>query len=174
MYIEEMQMDCSWNIYSMNSWIVKNEDDERVRREECIVEAKAKCGSVKDIPNGTGVSKILCMCNPSKTVEIEEALKAKFPCLSIMRSSDILIEIMNKGITKSGAVSFLCDRWQIPLEETVAFGDNYNDYDMLKTVGEAFLMGNAPKELQAEFKNVVRGNDEGGIYQGLKQLHIVK
>ena len=42
--------------------------------------------TVADIPVGTGVGKILCMCNPSRTVEIEEALKAKFPCLSIMRS----------------------------------------------------------------------------------------
>ena len=173
-YIEEKQMDCSWNIYSMNSWIVKNENDERVKREECIVEAKAKCGSVDDVPKGAGVSKILCMCNPLKTVEIEEALKAKFPCLSIMKSSDILIEVMNKGITKKGAVSFLCDRWEIPLNETVAFGDNFNDYDMLKNVGTAFLMGNAPEELKQQFKHITLGNDEGGIYQGLRALNIVK
>ena len=172
-YIEEMEFDCTWNLYSMNSWIVKDLQDERVKREECIVEAKAKQGTVADIPVGTGVGKILCMCNPSRTVEIEEALKAKFPCLSIMRSSDILIEIMNKGITKKDAVHFLCDRWKIPVADTVAFGDNFNDYDMLKTVGKPFLMGNAPEELKKEFSNVTLGNDEDGIFLGLKQLNIV-
>ena len=111
-YIEEMEFDCTWNLYSMNSWIVKDLQDERVRREECIVEAKAKQGTVADIPVGAGVGKILCMCNPSRTVEIEEALKAKFPCLSIMRSSDILIEIIADESIHTGLLNYLFAKYK--------------------------------------------------------------
>ena len=114
------------------------------------------------------------MCNPEQTGAIEDALKKKFPCLSIMRSSDILIEIMNKGISKGDSVKFLCQKWGIGLEETVGFGDHYNDLDMLKTVAMPFLMENAPAELKEIIGNVTFGNNDDGIYYGLKKIGLVE
>ena len=38
-FIESNQLDCTWNIYSMDTWIVKDRSDPRVRREENIVKA---------------------------------------------------------------------------------------------------------------------------------------
>jgi len=74
---------------------------------------------------------------------------------------------MPSGVTKSSAVKTLCELWNIPLESTVAFGDNYNDIEMLETVAQPFLMGNAPDELKTRFSNVTASNDEDGIYKGL-------
>ena len=172
-FIEKEKFDCTWNIYSMNSWIVNNKNDPRVMREEAIVEAESEEGSVDDLPEGVSVGKVLCMCNPKHTDAIEEALKAKFPCLSIVRSSDILIEIMNKGISKSDAIKFLCEKWEIALEESVAFGDHYNDLSMLETVGMPFIMENGPEELKVKIKNVTFNNDSDGIYYGLKKIGLV-
>lgn len=172
-FIEKEQLDCTWNIYAMNNWIVKDKSDPRVMREEDIVEAEAVEGEVNDLPSGIGVGKILCMCNPEQTGAIEDALKAKFPCLSIMRSSDILIEIMNKGISKSDGVKFLCEKWQIGLNQTVGFGDHFNDLDMLETVAMPFIMENGPEELKARIKNVTFSNDSDGIYYGLKKIGLV-
>jgi Cof subfamily protein (haloacid dehalogenase superfamily) len=172
-FIEQNKFDCTWNIYSMNSWIVKDRNDQRVKREERIVEAEAQEGTLSNLPQGATIGKILCMCNPDKTMEIESALKEKFPCLSIMRSSDILIEIMNKGINKGDSVRFLCDNWGISVEETVGFGDNYNDIDMLNTVSVPYLMDNAPRELKSKFSNITSSNQSDGIYQGLRKLELV-
>ena len=173
-FIEEEKFDCTWNIYSMNSWIVKDKNDKRVKREESIVEAEATQGTIKDLPAGASVGKILCMCNPEQTGAIEDALKKKFPCLSIMRSSDILIEIMNKGISKGDSVKFLCQKWGIGLEGTVGFGDHYNDLDMLKTVAMPFIMENAPAELKEIIGNVTFSNNNDGIYYGLKKIGLVE
>ncbi|SDB04736.1 hypothetical protein SAMN02910298_00059 [Pseudobutyrivibrio sp. YE44] len=169
-YIEDEGFDCTWNVYSMDSWFVKDRSDPRVIREENIVEAQSTEGMVSDLPNGADIGKILCMCNPEKTDEIEAALKKKFPTLSIVRSSDILVEVMERGVTKGHSINVVCEKWGINPEDAIAFGDHYNDIEMLKAVGKPFLMGNAPEELKAQFSNITASNDEEGIYKALSQL----
>lgn len=172
-FIEKHQMDCSWNIYSMDTWIVKDKTDPRIMREENIVHAQAAEGTVKDLPENALISKILCMCNPDCILDIEEQLRAEFPALSIVRSSDILLEVMQKGVTKQSAVEKLCELWQIPIQSTVAFGDHYNDVEMLGTVAMPFLMGNAPEELRNRFPNITDSNDEEGICHALLKIGLI-
>ena len=172
-YIEAGKFDCTWNVYSMDHWIVNNRQDPRITREENIVEAESTQGTVDDIPNGVEIGKILCMCNPAETDEIERNLKKKFPALSIVKSSDILLEIMERGVTKGGSVKTICEKWGISPTETVAFGDHFNDEDMLNTVGMPFLMGNAPEELKERFENITDTNDNEGVYRGLKSIGLV-
>ena len=172
-FIEKNDFDCTWNIYSMDTWIVKDKKDPRVIREENIVHAMAVEGTVDMLDDDADIGKILCMCNPDCILDIEQKLKAAFPALSIAKSSDILLEIMPTGVTKSSAVKTLCKLWDIPLEDTVAFGDNYNDIEMLETVAQPFLMGNAPEKLQKRFQNVTASNDEDGIYKGLIRAGVI-
>ncbi len=172
-FIEVNQFDCSWNIYSLDTWIVKNKQDPRVIREENIVHASAVEGTVDMLSDNVTIGKILCMCNPNCILDIEQKLKAAFPSLSIVKSSGILLEIMQSGVTKSSAVKTLCELWNIPLENTVAFGDHYNDVEMLETVAMPFLMGNAPEELKNRFTNVTDSNDGDGIYNGLIKIGLI-
>jgi len=172
-FIEDKRLGCTWNLYSTDTWIVKDRQDPRVMREELIVRAKATEGTADMLPDGAAVGKILCMCDPERLCETEEKIKAAFPSLSVVRSSDILLEIMQEGVTKSSAVKRLCGLWQIPVECAVAFGDHYNDEEMLKTVGMPWLMGNAPDELKSRFANITDSNDEDGLYHGLLKLGLV-
>ena len=173
-FIESKQLDCTWNIYSMDTWIVKDRSDPRVRREENIVKAYSVEGSASSLAPSAKVGKILLMCNPDKILDIEQSMKDAFPSMSIARSSDILIEIMQGGITKRTGVTELCRVWNIPMEETLAFGDHYNDLEMLETVALPFLMGNAPEELKDRFANVTASNNDEGIYKALLRLGVIE
>ena len=153
-FIENNQLDCTWNIYSMDTWIVKDRSDPRVRREENIVKANSIEGSASSLAPSAKVGKILLMCNPDKILDIEQSMKAAFPSMSIARSSNILIEIMQGGITKRT--------------------DHYNDLEMLETVAHPFLMGNAPEELKDRFANVTASNNDEGIYKALVRLGIIE
>lgn len=168
-FAEEKQCDMSWCVYAMDDWIVKNKADERIRKEERIVKAEARQASIEEVC-GEEINKILCICNPEAILHIEEQLKNNFPSLSIAKSSDSLLEVMEKGITKAGAIKKVCRLWNIPLQNTVAFGDNYNDVEMLETAGTGFLMGNAPEELKKRFYRHTKDNDHDGIYYGLREL----
>lgn len=171
-FIEKEKFDLTWCIYSMDEWFVKDRQDPRIVREERIVKATASEGSIDDV-TADEVNKILCICNPEKTLEIEAALKKQFPEYSIVKSSDILLEIMESGITKATAIETLCSLWNIPLSETVAFGDNYNDVEMLETAAHGFLMGNAPNELKKRIPDHTPDNNHDGICYALRSLKLI-
>jgi len=168
-FIRKKELDLAWGIYAFSQWVVKTRQDQRVDAEERNVRALATEGALEDIKGDT-VHKILCMCNPEKLDEIEACLKTRFPQFSIAKSSSTLLEIMQSGITKAMAVETLCVLRQIPLENSIAFGDNYNDAEMLETAGKGFLMGNAPEKLKSRIPLHTEDCDHDGIYWALKRL----
>ena len=55
---------------------------------------------------------------------------------------------------KGTGIRSLCRHLGIPLENVVAFGDNYNDVSILDIVGTPYIMSCAPKELLRRYPNV--------------------
>ncbi len=54
---------------------------------------------------------------------------------------------------KGTGIRALCRHLGIPLENVVAFGDNYNDMAILDIVGTPYIMSCAPKELRKRYPN---------------------
>lgn len=169
-FLADKKYDMSWCIYSGDDWLSPDRCDERIRREERIVEALSGEGTVGDLPEGAGVNKFLCICAPGSIAGIEREVKEAFPEAEVVRSSDILLEIMAKGISKREAVERYCRHLGILPKDTIAFGDNYNDVEMLEAVGRGYVMGNAPEEIKERFPYVTADNDHDGIAQVLEQV----
>ena len=161
-YLDAQAFDLAWNAYALEDWVTSNKADARVQNEERIVMAEAREGTIASITHDE-LQKLLLICNPAQTVEIEHCLRERFPELAIMRSSDILIEVMPKGTNKAQAVRALCELWGADPACALAFGDSYNDMPMLEAVGKGYLMGNAPVELRAAFPRQTEDNDHDGI-----------
>ena len=87
-------------------------------------------------------------------------MKLNFSDLSVVKSFHTMIEIMAPGITKGSAVLELCRLWNIDVKGAAAFGDNFNDVEMLEEVGFPFLMENAPDELKQRFKTITDSNND--------------
>lgn len=169
----EDQGGCVWNLYSQDTWIVKDKRDPRVRREEAIVRAQAVQGSLALLDPAAPVHKFLCIGDPSPILALERRLKGDFPALSVVRSSQTQLEVMAAGVTKRSAVQRLCALWKLPLAAAAAFGDHYNDAEMLEAVGLPFLMGNAPEDLRRRFPQVTLDNDHEGIAHALRQMGVL-
>ena len=69
-FMQQSAFDLSWNAFSFDDWVVASQADARVQREESIVHAQAREGSVDSFVQDV-VHKILCICNPGCTEEIE-------------------------------------------------------------------------------------------------------
>lgn len=83
------------------------------------------------------------------TIKRAETLLLAFGTqVDVTRSADCLIEIVPKGISKASALQSLAAKLGIPIEETMAIGDAYNDLPMLKTAGKSVAMGNAFPEIK--------------------------
>ena len=80
---------------------------------------------------------------------------------------------MESGITKATAIQTLCSMWGIDIKNAIAFGDNYNDVEMLEAVGHGYLMGNAPDELKERIKKHTRDNNNDGIYYALLEMNLI-
>ena len=76
----------------------------------------------------------MLICNQNEIIEIRDKITNKFLDLSVYRSSMEFIDIMVEVVNKATAVSKLCDLWNIDVKDTMVFGDNYNDCEMLETV----------------------------------------
>lgn len=171
--IEKKCPHVTWNVFTAKDWIVKDRTDPHVIHEETVVETTSREGSLNSFPAAAMVDKILCMCDPKYMPQTETLLRNSFPELSIAKSSDSLLEIMADGVNKAEAVKYLCELRKIPLTSTVAFGDNYNDLEMLEAVEYGILMGNAPSELQKQFSFVTKSNDQNGIFWAFNELGVL-
>lgn len=113
------------------------------------------------------------MADAKNCTEMENMLKKIYPQLNIVRSADGLLEIMDKSVSKSQAIKILLNYYKFNRTETIAFGDNYNDMDMLNYVALGVAMQNAPQEIRSMAKLVTKSNDDDGIYAALKNLHLI-
>ncbi|MBP3876797.1 MAG: HAD family phosphatase [Lachnospiraceae bacterium] len=63
--------------------------------------------------------------------------------LSLFFSNSALLECVNAGISKGSAVRFMADYYGVPIERTVAAGDQENDIPMILAAGTGCAMKNA-------------------------------
>lgn len=162
-FMEAFWSGVTWNLYTAEEWIVKSRTAPAVVREEGIVGVRAREGRVKELDETTKIAKILCICSPASIEAVEKTVRQRFPKYTVARSSDRLLEITQAGVNKAQAMKLLCGARNIPMGQTLAFGDGYNDLEMLKAAGQGVAMGNAPAAVQAEADAVTLDNDRDGI-----------
>jgi Cof subfamily protein (haloacid dehalogenase superfamily) len=78
-------------------------------------------------------------------------------------SADVLVEVSPYGDNKGVAVEYIANYYNIPIEKTIALGDNLNDLSMIKVAGIGVAVGNATEELKKAANLVTLTNDEGGV-----------
>lgn len=76
----------------------------------------------------------------------------------------------NPGVTKGKAVERLSRLLDIPSGAMMAFGDTYNDIEMLEAVGYGFLMENGGPELRSRVPYLAPPNTEYGVARVLQQV----
>ena len=172
--INENFPDTSINYYAGDDWFVKSFADQRTQREMKITATEAKeTNLAKLAKEGVLPGKIMLIDEPINCETMERELAAKLPRLKVVRSAPVLVEITEGDINKSVGIDALLKYLNISREESLAFGDNYNDIDMLGFVGKGVVMGNAPADIKAKFAEVTATNDEEGIYEYLKKIGLV-
>jgi len=83
-------------------------------------------------------------------------------------SENILAMIMNKNAKKWTAVKAAANYFNIKTTEIVAFGDDYNDIEMLKQSGAGVAVLNAIPEAKAAADFITDTNDNNGVASWLE------
>lgn len=92
---------------------------------------------------------------------------------SIINHNNNLLELVPKGYNKAKGIERMIQELDIPWENTYAFGDSFNDIDMLEYVKYGCAMGNSEEEIKERVPYVTDDFDKGGIYNGLKKFGLI-
>ncbi|SNZ02098.1 Cof-type HAD-IIB family hydrolase [Flagellimonas pacifica] len=159
-------------LYHKNEWCV-DQTSERVQKEifhtkaEPILETTSKTLERWE-RNNIGPHKIMLMGTKSTMDAIAPMLESNFSSkVNCYRSNDTLIEIAPKSVSKLLAIKSLL----LPnesLDNVIAFGDNYNDVEMLQHVGYGVAVENGRKEAKEAAKKVTLSNKDHGVAQFIK------
>lgn len=162
-YLEDRHPEIAWNVYSGEKWLSQDRSNKWIAREEEVVgipSQESQLGDLKQLPE---IHKLLLMGEPDNILAVEEVLKHCYPDLSIAKSYPYYLEIMASGIQKGKAVEQLSAHYGVPITETIAFGDNFNDLDMLEVVGQGYVMANGPEAVREAIGRITADNNSDGI-----------
>ncbi len=160
-------------LYHKNEWYVE-ENTERVHKEIHHTRAtpvyRNTTETIKDWKQrDVGPHKIMLMATEKSADVIFPILHKNLgERLHLYRSNDTLIEIAPKAISKLSAIKLLLNDDR-SLANVIAFGDNYNDIEMLQNVGCGVAVGNAREEVKTIADKITLNNTEDGVAHYIKQ-----
>jgi len=85
--------------------------------------------------------------------------------VKISISWDRAIDVIPVSGGKGNGINKILEYFQLEQAQALAFGDGYNDLDMLKAVGTGVAMGNANEQLKILADDICAPVSEDGIYQ---------
>lgn len=83
-------------------------------------------------------------------------------------------EIVPKAYSKATGIQYLIDYFQIPWENTYAFGDSSNDLPMLNFVKNSVVMGAAPEAVKRQAAYVTECVEKDGLYLAMKHFGLLE
>lgn len=92
---------------------------------------------------------------------------------SIINHNYNLLELVPKGYNKAKGIEKMITEMEISWENTYAFGDSFNDIDMLEYVKYGCAMGNSEEEIKKRVPYITDDFDKGGIYNALKKFGLI-
>lgn len=134
-----------------------------------------KVDSLLSLPDLTA-NKILAIGHGADdTTEVLMHLKKKFyNNIYVVKSMPIFCEITSSEVSKGRAISYLAEQWGVPMENTMAIGDQDNDIELLKVVELKVAMGNATESLKQVADFVTDSVEEDGVATAIEKYLLEK
>lgn len=112
----------------------------------------------------------IVFCTEQEQVLYEQEYK---DILRFVRWDEFATDVLPLGGSKAAGIERMINHLGINRKEVVAFGDHYNDLEMLQYVGHGVAMGNAQPEVKQVAKYITSDVDQDGIMKGLMQLNLI-
>lgn len=89
--------------------------------------------------------------------------------LRVVWSGPVFLDIMNPGVDKGSALKAMQKKWNIAREETMAFGDFYNDVELLNAAYYSFLVANAEADMAPHGRYRAASNNACGVTRAIRR-----
>lgn len=126
---------------------------------------------------GEPVYKIIVMSQEQKKIqEVKERLSADFDLVVQDAFGPGILngELINRKFHKGKSVERICQFLQIPIEDTISFGDSMNDKEMLETTGLGICMENGSAGLKAVADEICPPVGQDGLWKAFQKLGLME
>jgi Cof subfamily protein (haloacid dehalogenase superfamily) len=157
-----------WYVPAQDQWAAREANNTKVQPTLADFEQVFADWEKRDI----GAHKVMCM-GPAEEIEaIEQHLAVHFgDALNLYRSKPTYLEIASKEISKRTALQILLDEvYGFEWADLVAFGDNFNDMEMLEAVGLGVAVGNAKDAVKEIAQHIAAPGKEDGVAHTVQRL----
>lgn len=80
------------------------------------------------------------------------------------------VDFLMPGVNKGFGLEQICKKLDIPQEQTVAFGDNLNDIELLQAAGTGVAVSSAREGLKRIADRIVPNYEQDGVLQAWKSI----
>lgn len=156
----------------INDEILVEHDNDIVKAYSKKMETGYRVVENLEVLDLSAVQKILAInLNPEIAYDVMQKGKEEFKeKLCITLSTPYFCEFTNPLAHKGAALEFLAQYYGIPIEQTMAFGDQNNDITMIKTAGIGVAVGNATEELKQAADFVTKTISEDGVVYAIEKF----
>lgn len=139
--------------------------------ESYLVKMPIKVREPNEIDESIEVVKAMLIANPDVIDKaFKEIPKDLFNRFSVVKSTPVFIEFMNKKSSKGNALDSLAKDLNLTADNIMAIGDQNNDMTMIKYAGTGVAMGNAVDELKEVANKVTKTNKENGVAYAIRNF----
>ena len=114
------------------------------------------------------IQKIFVVTSNHAAVEAIDFSSYGMKAVPLSENPDIFV-VTAEQVNKGTALRAFCDRLELDLSQVVAFGDDYNDLEMLQEAGCGVAIANAVPEILASADQRTSSNEEDGVAVWLKE-----
>lgn len=151
-----------WYVPTMDYWAKREQNNTKVTPQvNSIIETLANWNKEQK-----GAHKVMCMGEEKEIDTLVSFINNNYNDSIIgYRSKPTYLEISPKNTSKKIAIELLLkmNYPDLNLENVMAFGDNYNDIEMLKHVGIGVAVSNAKEDVLTIAKYRTNSNKEDGV-----------
>jgi Cof subfamily protein (haloacid dehalogenase superfamily) len=162
-------MDVHISLYREDDWFAPG-FDQWTDREQRITKVNATLEGNRSVlqrwtANGYGGHKVMCMGSAEGIGQLQRALEQKHAGdIHLYLSRPTYLEIAPIAISKGSALrEILLRRYQIAMGDVLAFGDNYNDIEMLRAAGMGVAVANSRPEVLAIAREITTKSIDDGV-----------
>lgn len=119
----------------------------------------------------TAPTKLIIVDAPDVIDGLLQPLRDRFgEELYVTRSNAEYLEFLPPGANKGTALEFVANRFGVTAEQTIAFGDSWNDLPMIQWAGLGIAVGNAKPDVKAAAQRTIGTNAEDGVAIALEEI----
>ena len=126
--------------------------------------------------DGRPVYKIVFMCRTMQQLAPARAALEEdfnFVVQDVAAHQCLNGELINRKFDKGRGVRIVAERFGIPIEDTIGFGDSMNDLEMIETVGYSVCMENGSPLLKAKSDLVCPAVEQDGLAWAFEKLGLI-